>query len=208
MLISELNNISYIAIGSNYEHDIIALTYDGTVLSIKQTNRWYVKPFYTMDDKIQQISTSHNHMLLLNFTGQVYVYRKNYGYGNDIELLHDLNNIVSISAGSHHSLALTSDGEIYMFGKNASIPYIIPNLKGIVQISAHTSWNHNISYISVVLTSDGKVINIKSDGSNYISAYNICEIYFNGDTLIQRTNNDEIIIDTRLLNTITFKLPK
>ena len=215
-LIPELHDINQIMIGYEYEYDIFALTNYGAVFSIKETSEWHIKIFDTLNDKIQQISTSPNHMLLLNSKGQVYARGRNnnmqLGFGDNkcrdkIELIPGLNNIISVSAGLNNSLALTSDGEIYVFGQFYSMPCIVPNLKSIVQIQISGGmYDWNKLYNSVVLTNDGRVIKFKSDGSHYMVDHGVCEIFYNSKILVKRTNDDRIKIDSNLPSIV--KLPK
>ena len=109
-------------------------------------------------DDIVQVSMFNDNALLLRDDGQVYAYK------DTKELLSNMHNIVQVSLGDKYALFLRADGQVYASGnndyeqlglgcwdyKNRAEPELIPDLNGIVQVSAGR-------FHSLFVRSDGRV---------------------------------------------------
>ena len=92
-------------------------------------------------------TAGYTHSLALKSDGEVI------GWGYNVNVPTNLNNVVAIVAGYRHSLALKSNGQVIGWGGNsfdqAEVPENLSN--NIVAIAA--GWRH-----SLALTEDGNII--------------------------------------------------
>lgn len=127
----------------------------------------------SIPEKIISISTSASHSLILTYTGNVYYVKLS--ENNDIFqfLLANLTNIIQVSAGYQYSLMLDINGNIYGLGNNDNgqislnlkldyigSPIIIPDLKDIIQICAHSNF-------SIAMNSNHKIYGFGFDEQNH-----------------------------------------
>jgi alpha-tubulin suppressor-like RCC1 family protein len=174
------------------------------------TKEYTENKFYTLDNKIVDISSGVKHTLLLCDNGLVYSFGNNeygqLGYydfekGSTPTLIPDLSDVIQISCGNFYSVVLTKDGLIYSFGNNykgqlglctethplytsyTTFPVRASELKDIIQIA---TGNHH----TLALRNDGRVY---AFGCNYCGQLGISGNNAGIPTLISNLENVEKI---------------
>ena len=111
-------------------------------------------PQYADLDNVKSVSAGKDHSLAVKANGEVYAwgnaeYGKTGHTGTEIGKVSGLSNITQAAAGQWFSAALDEDGKVWTWGRNnvkelgreisgseTSVPGIVPDLEGVVSISA------------------------------------------------------------------------